>query len=122
VRGERLEVRLIQRGQFRLREDCRGGDKAVESRTASSACLVEKLSGQDCFGASKGNDPRLEDGLNAANLEGSYRAIEECGPGNGAGGEGLPSGEPTVNFRGFRRAFDQETNEVIGVQLDHAGR
>jgi hypothetical protein len=45
VRGERFEVRVVHRGDFRLPEYCRRGDEAVESRTAAAAGLVEQLGG-----------------------------------------------------------------------------
>src|SRR2546421_12975065 len=36
--------------------------------------------------------------------------------------EGLPGGEPTVHLRSLGRAFDEDADQVIRVQVDHAGR
>jgi|ERR1035441_6348627 hypothetical protein len=45
VRHERLEVRLVDCGNFRLREHRRRRDEAVESRTAAATGFIEKVGG-----------------------------------------------------------------------------
>src|ERR1017187_9431145 len=42
---ERLEVRLVDCGNFRLREHRRRRDEAVESRTAAATGFIEKVGG-----------------------------------------------------------------------------
>src|ERR1019366_1127665 len=80
------------------------------------------LGGQDRLRASEWHDAGLEHGLSAGNLQGTQRPVEEFRPGSGTSGEGLPGGPPAVNMRRLRGALDEETNQVIGIQVDHAGR
>ena len=116
------EVRLVDRGNFRLREHGCSRDEAVESGAAAATGFIEKLGGQNRLRASEWHDAGLEHGLSAGNLQGTHRPVEELRSGNGTGGERLPGCQPAVNMEGLRGALDQETNQVIGVQVDHAGR
>jgi hypothetical protein len=47
---------MVDRGDFRLRENGRGRDEAVESGTAAATGFIEKLSGQTRLRASEWHD------------------------------------------------------------------
>jgi len=119
---ENLEIRLICCSCFRLRQNCRRCHKAVEPRTSPPTVLVEQIRSQRRLGPAKWDNSGLQNRFAPHDFHRCDQAVEEFCPRNGACGQGMTVSQPTVHILCLLRTLYQQSNEVIRIEVNHAGR